>query len=490
MASLLSLWRAALPAAVPIGLDQDRAEALAAAREVGWVRVLQARVPAFEGLERRDLAILPLPALVALTAGGPVEPSTLVEAIAETGAAAILLVGDDPAAPVLGAAADRAARLGLPALHLPQGDAVEVERGVIGFLLDARAELEGQAGQLEAELEGLALAGAGLEAEAAAMAAFLGRAVAIEGPQREPLAVHAPPDRPETAADAARYLGRPDRVALRLPLAGVGHLVLLGERPASELDRAAAGRASGLLALAVGQAQGSGGRGRAEPLPSGGPPWVFLMARQLLPGAEATMAEREQLRDRLRRLAPARRLGLRGDATSLEFRIALAPEARDPLGLATAGRVVALLDRAAAVSRPFGTADQRALAEAEARATLEAFEALGGPPQVARADRLPVYRLLGSLHDLPGGAAQARELLAPLLGGRPAAQARRLDTLRAVLDAPDLTHAAAQLGIHRNTLTYRLARLEALTGWRLDEPDLRLVLGLALRIMQDAQRIT
>ncbi|MGH2466489.1 MAG: hypothetical protein ACRDGL_01990, partial [Candidatus Limnocylindrales bacterium] len=157
MASLLDLWRAVLPAARLVGpdaaVDEAGAEALVAGRQVGWVRVLQARVPAFDALERHDLAILPEPALTALTAAGSIEAPTLVEAIAEAGAAAIVLLGDEPLSGPLTLAAERAARLGLPALFLAQADGVLLERAVIGFLLDARGELERQAGRLEAELE-------------------------------------------------------------------------------------------------------------------------------------------------------------------------------------------------------------------------------------------------------------------------------------------------------------------------------------------------
>jgi DNA-binding PucR family transcriptional regulator len=71
--------------------------------------------------------------------------------------------------------------------------------------------------------------------------------------------------------------------------------------------------------------------------------------------------------------------------------------------------------------------------------------------------------------------------------GRPAAQRQRLATLHAVLEQPGLAEAAGVLGIHRNTLAYRVARIEALGGWRLDDPELRFVLALAVRLVQDAQ---
>jgi purine catabolism regulator len=169
----------------------------------------------------------------------------------------------------------------------------------------------------------------------------------------------------------------------------------------------------------------------------------------------------------------------------VEFRIVAAIDASDADGSEIAARVGRLLGRIVAVSRPFDSDEGRSSAESDARATLEAAELLASPPAVARADRLPAYRLLGNLHNLPDGPRQARALLAPLLRGRPDVRRERLATLRAVLDEPGLAEAAASLGVHRNTVAYRLRRIEQATGWRIADPELRLPLALALRLVQD-----
>lgn len=111
------------------------------------------------------------------------------------------------------------------------------------------------------------------------------------------------------------------------------------------------------------------------------------------------------------------------------------------------------------------------------------------PPELD--DDMPAYRphvdrLLGELPALPRGAASARELLAPLLVGRPATQRIRLSTLRAVLETASVAEAADRLGVHRNTVAYRVTRLEERAGWDLADPDLRLALQVALRLVQDA----
>ncbi|MBA2571330.1 MAG: helix-turn-helix domain-containing protein, partial [Chloroflexi bacterium] len=248
---------------------------------------------------------------------------------------------------------------------------------------------------------------------------------------------------------------------------------------------------------AVDEAAGAG-RAAARALPPAGPPWVSIVARQVMLDQPSTVEQRERLRQELRRLEPARRLSLRGDAASLELRLVAVAADDDPLGVGVAARVHGVARRPVAVSRPFREPEQRALAEAEARATLEAVEilrsdestadrAVGPGPPVARADRLPAYRLLGSLHDIADGQRQARALLAPLFEGRPAAVHARLATLRAVLDGPGLRDAARALGVHRNSLTYRVGRIEAAAGWDLSDPALRFALGIAVRIVQHAQ---
>jgi DNA-binding PucR family transcriptional regulator len=180
-------------------------------------------------------------------------------------------------------------------------------------------------------------------------------------------------------------------------------------------------------------------------------------------------------------------MALRGDVQSVELRVVAAAPDRDPDGLDLAGRIAGLLGRTVAVSRRFMIPGGRSAAEADARATLEAAERLWETPVVARADRLPAYRLLGNLHNVPDGERHARALLEPLLTGRPDVQRERLATLRAVLDQPGLAEAAAALGVHRNTIAYRIRAIEAATGWRLADPELRFPLALAVRLVRDDQ---
>jgi len=508
VATLRDLLRTVLPLARPAGageLDPERAD-----REVTWVRVLRARVPAFEALDPGDLAIIPAPAL-AIVAPNDHDIDELAAALARARVSAAVIVEGDGGEEGVATLARAAIEDGVTVLQTGREDPVVLERSVIGFLVNRRGELDRRAADLEGQLTHLALLGRGLDVLAAAIGAFLGRAVVIEGRRGDPIAIHAPAELPEAAAAVSRYLAKPAIAAYRVEIPAPadepgtgGRLALLGDEPPSELERIAAGRIATVLALelarnaAVRHAREETRRG--DPLPADGPPWVVLVARQgtspdgVGPGRSGEAirsvddpAAREATRAELRLLLPPRRAALRGTSESLEVRIVAAAPPGDPDGLLIAGRVAAFLRRTVAVSRPFAEPGGRPAEEQAARATLEAAEALDEPPAVARTDRLAAYSLLGNLHNLPDGARQAHELLEPILVGRPSVQDERVATLRAVLETTSLGEAAARLGVHRNTVAYRVGRLEALGAWDLADPDLRLALGVAARLVQHAR---
>ena len=499
MTTLHDLHRALFPTARVVG-DDGHLAAERAEREVGWVRVLKPRVPAFDALETGDLAIIPAPALP-VVAPGPSQIHELVVALVRARVPAVLLVEGDTGNETLTALGEAAATAGLTALDLGRADPVALERSVIGFLVNRRAELDRRVADLETQLARFALLGRGLDVQAATIGSFLGRAVVIEGRRGDPIAVHAPADVPAAATAVARYLARPSGAgALRVDIpapAGEsgpgGRLLLLGDEPPNELDRLAAERVAALLALelardeAIRQAREETRRG--DPLPADGPPWVVMLATQRSPEGPDDIAAREETRAELRLLMSPRRLVLRGSSESLELRLVAAAPADDPDGLGTANRLATFLDRTVAVSRPFHEPGARPAAEAAARATLEAADLLPRPPAVVRASRLPAYLLLGNVRNLPDGVRQARELLAPILVGRAETQRERIDTLAAVLSSPSLADAAARLGVHRNTVAYRVGRLEARGDWDLSDPELRVALMLAVRVMQNAQEM-
>lgn len=514
MATFLEVCRAVAPGArevrgaVAPSSSADGPEA----RSVGWVRVLKPRVPAFDALDPGDLAIVPAHAL-AYVAPGEGERLALADALAAAGVSGALLLEDDE--PIAASDDERSISAACHLAHalsdrgvtarVARGDAATLERNAIAYLVNRRAGLDRLASELERRVERLVLAGRGPDDIAAAIGAFVERPVVIERRRGEPLAIHASVASNEAGAAAvtsavARYHARPSEVPFRLALPGpdgrpIGALVILGAEPVGERERVALERVSTIVSLALGRIPGlvAPAVGR-EGLPAGGPPWVVVLGRQERPagpdGSPADSREaREDVRNEIALVGGPDRVVLRGDASSMELRAVVAADPGDQAGLALVERIAGALGQTVAVSRRFDDANGRPAAESEARTTLEAAERLpeADRPRVALADRLPAYRILGELVRLPDGLREARGLLAPLLVGSETTQRERIATLRAVLEHDGAGDVATVLGVHRNTVAYRVRAIERLGGWDLTDPDIRLALAVACRIVQSAQ---
>jgi hypothetical protein len=121
---------------------------------------------------------------------------------------------------------------------------------------------------------------------------------------------------------------------------------------------------------------------------------------------------------------------------------------------------------------------EAALSFARAQAALGL--AIGVPALVVAGDRAGDLLLRG---DLRLAAEFATERLAPLEQLSPASRRRFTDTLRVWLaEQGRLGQVARRLEIHPQTVRYRVARLRELFGERLDDPDDRFWLELALRV--------
>ncbi|MGW7469619.1 PucR family transcriptional regulator, partial [Streptomyces xantholiticus] len=111
--------------------------------------------------------------------------------------------------------------------------------------------------------------------------------------------------------------------------------------------------------------------------------------------------------------------------------------------------------------------------EAVSAARAARAEARLGP--VAHWADLGAYRLLTALPARAADDAAVRELLAP-------SHTELARTAEVFLDcAGQAGRTAATLGIHRQTLYYRLSRVEQLTGLDLDDGEDRLLLHMALK---------
>ena len=104
-----------------------------------------------------------------------------------------------------------------------------------------------------------------------------------------------------------------------------------------------------------------------------------------------------------------------------------------------------------------------------------------GPGHIARTADLGVYRLLLALHKSGELQPFVERELAPLRN-TPRNEDHLLETVEVYLACNgNLSEAARQLHLHRNSLLYRLHHIRDLLGHDLENPELRLALQLALK---------
>jgi|DewCreStandDraft_5_1066085.scaffolds.fasta_scaffold00030_83 purine catabolism regulator len=131
--------------------------------------------------------------------------------------------------------------------------------------------------------------------------------------------------------------------------------------------------------------------------------------------------------------------------------------------------------------RPGITALHESYREAEQAAITG--ERVYGPGRVTYFGDLGLYRLLLSLQDSPALREFYEETVAALVEYDRRNKTELVRTLEGYFEAHDSpTEAAQLLHVHRNTLLYRLRRIEEITGLSLDDAEVRLALHLALRV--------
>ncbi len=97
--------------------------------------------------------------------------------------------------------------------------------------------------------------------------------------------------------------------------------------------------------------------------------------------------------------------------------------------------------------------------------------------------------LMEAFRSNPTLSTYYRELLAPLNRYDSEHGGDLVKTLAIYLQhGGNATHAANALFLHRNSLRYRLARIQALLHMDPDAPDTRLALGIALLVQVEATR--
>jgi hypothetical protein len=209
----------------------------------------------------------------------------------------------------------------------------------------------------------------------------------------------------------------------------------------------------------------------------------------------------------------ARSLGLRDDAV---MRIAMLRPA--PSELDWAQRIVSILPGAAAAQRDgalvmivpgdpgatafatlcqlgqgatCGVSEQVDSPELVPRGVRQAERAidlglrLGRAGQLVRYDELGIYRLLCTIGDMQQLMGFARGVLGSLLDYDTEHRTELVHTLSVYLHHHGShKQSARMLHLHTNTVAYRVARIEAITGLALGDPDDRLVAHVAVKIIE------
>ncbi|WP_312336681.1 PucR family transcriptional regulator [Anaerospora hongkongensis] len=141
------------------------------------------------------------------------------------------------------------------------------------------------------------------------------------------------------------------------------------------------------------------------------------------------------------------------------------------------------------VSRP--CRDYRLLPEAygEAKEALEIGRKLNRTGSVHYFDDLGVYQFLTKVRDMPELQSYYQSVIGKLDGVEPSVRHDLVKTLEQYFSANGNVFKAAQgLYLHRNSMKYRLERIQELLGVDLDDAEVRFNLQLALKIRPLMQR--
>ncbi|MBI3978512.1 MAG: helix-turn-helix domain-containing protein, partial [Chloroflexi bacterium] len=500
---------------------------------VTWVVSLRTRPPIFPALKGGELA------LVAVTTLGQIEPPIQLEdairRLGDRGVAAIGAVGQASQAAIA-----EAERRSLPLLALPADTPLsELESTLVRLIGEQRTELYQWGNQVDRCLAEVSMSGGGLTAMAALLAELLGlpvvwqdalgRLAAVEAPAAAGLGLAEVKQDLADPASSGTVWSVPAGTVVKLPGArsgwtrwGVrvavgrgtaGYLSVFvpagrtGTRERLALERAGLAFAQEAAKERAVQAAESRLRGdflnalltaSASDLAE-----IQLRSRQLgvdlaqplqavvfqvgaADAGDGAGAAAELLGQRLSQLAarPGQALVSVDDGRL----VALVPAAMSGKRLAEDAvsavlPVVGTIAISAGVGRPHVGAEGVRTSFREARAALEIGIGLYGSGKTVAFDDLGAYRLLYALREHPELLAFFSETLGALQQYDRENDTEMLRTLEVYFACDGvLNRAAEQLYLHRNSLAYRMRRIEEITRLSLDSAEARLHMHLALKI--------
>jgi purine catabolism regulator len=499
---------------------------------------MRARLPAFEAIRGGELALLTLAQLRRLDETLP----RLLASLYREGVAAVAVAS--PALEQLGhEALTLADQLHIPLLLLPQMASLEeIEREVITFVVGFRGESERKAAEVSRTLMQLSVQGAGIEGLCDHLARVCDKWVMLQDATQAVLYQSMPPDmQPFTLPnrltdDVLRKRGL-ERVVVPVQISHevVGYLSLLGgEGDFDYLERMILGQAAPIVALEFARERERSeveGRYAAEALMD-----VLqgnyslaeeMIARARLLGFDLSMpqmvvvfelAAREpnypadhahpqwqgRLRNELLRswpncwvLSEARRI------------IALLPVVEHDIDGEREQEQITLARLEHAMSRYLSGSEQNgnhpqfssgigrvardisAIPQSyqQAQQALEIGSRLFGDGKLHSFAQLGIYRLLFHLYEHRELVQFYEETLGPLVDADTRNNTALIETLENFFRYNgNLSETARAMHFHRNSLLYRLGRIEELLSRSLEDPELRLSLQVALKIRHLLER--
>ncbi|HEX6493506.1 MAG TPA: helix-turn-helix domain-containing protein [Candidatus Dormibacteraeota bacterium] len=534
MITVKDVWRGAMPDGTELlggggGLE----------RRVEWATALRTRPPAFETIKGGEMAFVPVRSIRLLDER--LDLAQVIQSFGDKGGVAVAVIGEASMESVA-----VAERMMMPLLHLPDGSHLnDIQQGVVRFILDQRTLLHERQQELHTQLMELALAGAGTSAIVDRLAEITGHAVVWQENDGTVRHASATTDgeslRSSLEKEASRVRRWAEGVAVvaadppvhefALPRTGMARLVapvpvrdgiggfislIAPDADLDQISRLAVARAASACAIeldrerAVLQARDelegeflesllagtysseSAVRHRAERLgfdlsgetvvmvarPDGGGDQVpRVRGDQLVAGAQGWIRRRcPAALATLRQRAVAAVVPLVDGQPALDLR-RLAADLRLECSGAVAGEVSVGLGRA----KP-GIAGVRASYREAEQALTMGTRLFGGARVVAFSD-LGLYRLLYAMN----GQAELREFFDDQVQTLVDYDQRTGAGLMATLDAffrchGSPTEIAQLLHLHRNTVLYRLRRIEDIAQLSLDDPETRLNLHLCLKV--------
>lgn len=506
-------------------------------RQVTWATRMRARLPAFESVRGGELALLSLSQLRRIDETLPHLLSSLhkehVAAIA-VAAASLESLGKETLA--------LADQLHLPLILLPLTTSLEeIEREVITFVVSFRGEIERKATEISHQLMQLSVQGAGLPGVCEHLAQIRSKWVTLQDADQQILYQASPPgDAPALPIPLTdEHLAIKGLTRITVPIQirheVVGYLSLIGRDGNFDyLERLILGQVAPILALEFARERERSeveSRYSAEALmdvlqgnyqqsdeiiararvlgydlevpqvvaifelaqdepeyPTGSPQaqwsrrlrdelqrvwpacWISSEARRvlaLLPISESNVEDESEIE---------RAIFTRLERAQARLQQSSASNGGLPLFTGGIGRLATVVQRIPQSYR-------------EAQQALEIGQRLFGEGNLHSFARLGIYRLLYHLYGHEELTDFYQETLGPLLESDKHSNSALIETLEAFFRCNgNLSETARAMHLHRNSLLYRLGRIEELLGKSLEDAELRLSLQIALKIRHMLRR--